>query len=98
MNANTVVHGSIRLHDRSSGDDPKDVKLYGNIACNSLSPGFPIDSDFGYSNTLRVYNNAFYNNLVVSAPPFPVFEFIGAYEFSGTAPSPPARTSLRIVS
>jgi hypothetical protein len=78
VNVNTV-HGSIRLYDGSSGKDPKDVKIYGNIVYNnSLNAGFLIDSDLGNSNTVRVYNNTFYNAPVVvnnSAATFPVFEF-----------------------
>ena len=78
VNVNTV-HGSIRLYDGSSGKDPKDVKVYGNLVYkNSLNAGFLIDSDVGNSNSLRVYNNTFYNNPVVinnSAATFPVFEF-----------------------
>lgn len=78
VNVNTI-HGSIRLYDGSSGKDPKDVKVYGNIVYNnSLNAGLLIDSDLGSSNSLRVYNNTFYNNPVVinnSAATFPVFEF-----------------------
>ena len=78
VNVNTV-HGSIRIYDGSSGKDPKDVKVYGNIVYNnSRNAGFLIDSDLGNANSIRVYNNVFYNNPVVinnSAATFPVFEF-----------------------
>ena len=78
VNVNTV-HGSIRLYDGASGKDPKDVKVYGNIVYNNtLNAGLLLDADLGSSNTLRVYNNTFYNNPVVinsSGATFPVFEF-----------------------
>ena len=78
VNVNTM-HGSIRIYDGASGKDPKDVKVYGNIVYNNaLNAGFLIDSDLGNSNTLRVYNNTFYNasvNINNSAAMFPVFEF-----------------------
>lgn len=78
VNVNTV-HGSIRLYDGSSGGDPKDVKIYGNIVYNNSSNGgLLLESDLKSSNTLRVYNNTFYNAPVVvanSSASFPVFEF-----------------------
>ena len=78
VNVNTV-HGSIRIYDGSSGKDPKDIKIYGNIVYNNtLNAGLLIDTDLGNSNTLRVYNNIFYNTSVSinnSAATFPVFEF-----------------------
>jgi hypothetical protein len=78
VNVNTV-HGSIRIYDGSSGKDPKDVKVYGNIVYNnSRNAGFLIDTDLGNANSIRVYNNVFYNNPVVinnSAATFPVLEF-----------------------
>ena len=78
VNVNTV-HGSIRIYDGSSGKDPKDVKVYGNIVYNnSRSAGFLVDSNVGNANSIRIYNNVFYNNPVVinnSAATFPVLEF-----------------------
>lgn len=78
VNVNTV-HGSIRLYDGSSGGDPKDIKIYGNLVYNNtLNGGLLLESDLKSSNTLRVYNNTFYNAPVVvanSSASFPVFEF-----------------------
>jgi hypothetical protein len=78
VNVNTS-HGSIRIYDGSSGKDPKDVKVYGNLVYNnSRNAGFLIDSDLGNANSIRIYNNVFYNNPVVinnTAANFPVFEF-----------------------
>jgi hypothetical protein len=78
VNVNTI-HGSIRIYDGASGKDPKDIKVYGNIIYNNmLNAGFLINSDLGNSNTLRVYNNTFYNTPVYinnTAATFPMFEF-----------------------
>lgn len=78
VNVNTV-HGSIRIYDGSSGGDPKDVRIYGNIVYNnSLSGGLVLGSDLGAANTLRIYNNTFYNapvSISHSSATFPVFEF-----------------------
>jgi hypothetical protein len=78
VNVNTV-HGSIRVYDGSSGKDPKDVSIYGNIVYgNARNAGLLIDSDVGNSNSLRVYNNTFFGNPVIinnTAGAFPVFEF-----------------------
>jgi hypothetical protein len=85
INVNSV-HGSIRLYDGSSGADPKDIKVYGNLVYNnSLNPGFYIDTDLGSSNTLRVYNNTFYNAPVLinnTRASFPVFDFINNIIYS----------------
>jgi hypothetical protein len=78
VNVNTV-HGSIRVYDGSSGGDPKDLSVYGNLVFNnSLNGGFLLGSDLRGANKLRVYNNTFYNAPVVlnsSSATFPVFEF-----------------------
>lgn len=78
VNVNTV-HGSIRIYDGSSGSDPKDVRIYGNIVYNNSSNGgLLLGSDLGAANTLRVYNNTFYNAPVIiqsSSASFPLFEF-----------------------
>jgi Right handed beta helix region len=88
VNVNTV-HGSIRLYDGASGKDPKDVKIYGNIVYNnSLNAGLLLDSDLGNSNSLRVYNNTFYNASVMinnSAATFPIFEFKNNIIFNTSA-------------
>jgi hypothetical protein len=72
-------HGAIRIYDGQSGKDPKDVKIYGNIVYNSTANGgLLIDQDVGNINSLRVYNNTFYNAPVIvnnSAATFNPFEF-----------------------
>jgi hypothetical protein len=89
VNVNTS-HGSIRLYDGTSGKDPKEVKIYGNIVYgNSAGAGLQIDSDLGNTNQLRVYNNTFYNAPVRinnTAASFPIFEFVNniVYQASGT--------------
>ncbi len=90
VNVNTT-HGSIRIYDGPSGKDPKDVKVYGNIVYdNALNAGFLIGPDLGNSNTLRVYNNTFYNASVSinnNAASFAVFEFKNniVYSTGGTS-------------
>lgn len=78
VNVNTI-HGSIRLYDGGSGPDPKEVSIYGNVVYNNvLNGGLLLGSDLGGSNTLRVFNNTFYNAPVIisnSSASFPVFEF-----------------------
>lgn len=89
VNVNTI-HGSIRLYDGSSGKDPKDVRIYGNIVYgNTSNGGLLLDSDLGNSNTIRVYNNTFVDAPVVvraGNASFPIFEFINniVYASSGT--------------
>ena len=86
-----TVHGSIRIYDGSSGKDPKDVKIYGNIIYNnSKNAGLLLGQDVGNSNRLLVYNNTFFGNgvLIDSSPAtFPVFEFNNnlIYTPNGTA-------------
>lgn len=76
---NNTAHGAIRLYDGSSGKDPKDVKIYGNIVYNSTNNGgFQISTDLGNTNKLWVYNNTFYNAPVIitnSSATFSPFEF-----------------------
>jgi hypothetical protein len=58
--------GAILIYDGSSGSDPKDLKIYGNIVYNSTSTGgLWLDSGLGNTLNLLVYNNAFYNAPVV---------------------------------
>ena len=77
VNTNTI-HGSIRLYDGSSGKDPKDVKIYGNIVYNNTrGAGFLIDRDLGSTNSVRLFNNTFFNAPVIinnTAANFPVLE------------------------
>jgi hypothetical protein len=74
-----TIHGSIRVYDGTSGKDPKDVKIYGNIVYgNPSNGGLLLDNDLGNSNSLRVYNNTFVNAPVIvraGSATFPVFEF-----------------------
>jgi hypothetical protein len=59
-------HGAIRIYDGRSGQDPKDLKIYGNLVYNSTAGGgFYIAADLGNRLSLRVYNNIFYNAPVV---------------------------------
>src|SRR5205085_11455899 len=78
VNVNTV-HGSIRVYDGAAGSDPKAVRIYGNAVYNNFpNAGLLLNYDLGNANTLRVYNNVFYNAPVVianSTATFPVFEF-----------------------
>jgi hypothetical protein len=74
-----TIHGSIRIYDGSSGKDPKDIKVYGNLVLNnSQGGGFLIDRDLGHTNSILVFNNTFFNAPVVvnnAAASFPVLEF-----------------------
>lgn len=73
------VNGGIRLYDGSSGADPKDVKIYGNVIYNSTTNGgFYIGSDLGNTLSLLVYNNTFFNSPVLissNKATVTVFEF-----------------------
>jgi hypothetical protein len=74
-----TVHGSIRLYDGSSGKDPKDVKIFGNIVYgNAQGGGLVIDPDLGNTNSVLVYNNTFVDAPVTinnSAATFSALEF-----------------------
>lgn len=89
VNVNTS-HGSIRIYDGAGSGDPKDVRIYGNVVYNNFSNGgLLIESDVKNANTLRVYNNTFFNAPVLinnTAATFPVFEFRNnlVYQSSGT--------------
>ena len=76
---NNTPHGAIKLHDGRSGSDPKDVKIYGNIIYgNPVNLGLVMLKSLGNANSLWVYNNTFYNALIIIDSPsatFPVFEF-----------------------
>ena len=78
VNVNTA-HGSIRIYDGSSGKDPKEVNVYGNVVFNNTQgAGLQIDPDLGSTNALRVYNNTFYNASVRinnTAATFSVLDF-----------------------
>jgi hypothetical protein len=88
---NNTPHGAIKLHDGRSGSDPKDVKIYGNIIYgNPVSLGLVMLKSLRNSNSIRVYNNTFYNALIIIDCPsavFPVFEFRNNLAFySGGTP------------
>ena len=68
----------IRIYDGSSGSDPKDVKVYGNIVYSSNSPGLWLSTDLRNTNAFRIYNNTFYNAPVEVNTPnatYSLFEF-----------------------
>ena len=88
---NNTPHGAIKLHDGRSGSDPKDVKIYGNIIYgNPVNLGLVMLKSLGNSNSLWVYNNTFYNAVIIIDSPsatFPVFEFKNNVAFySGGTP------------
>jgi hypothetical protein len=88
---NNTPHGAIKLHDGKSGNDPKDVKIYGNIIYgNPVNLGLVMLKSLGNANSIRVYNNTFYNALIIIDCPsatFPVFEFRNnAVFYSGGPP------------
>jgi hypothetical protein len=93
------ANGAIRIYDDSTSKDPKDVKMYGNLVYNSTaSAGFYIDADLGNTNSIRVYNNTFYNAPVyingVNAT-FPVLEFKNNVVFySGGTPLTDAKGQI----
>ncbi len=65
VNVNTV-HGSIRVYDGSSGSDPKDVRIYGNLVYdNTRNAGLLLDNDLGSDNSIRIYNNTFFEAPIV---------------------------------
>jgi hypothetical protein len=58
--------GAIRLYSNSSGSDPKDLKIYGNVIFSSSNNGgLRIENDTGNTVSLLIYNNTFYNAPVV---------------------------------
>ena len=75
----STAHGAIRIYDGRSGQDPKDLKIYGNLVYNNtVGGGFYIGSDLGNTLSLLVYNNTFYNAPVVisdNSAKVMVFEF-----------------------
>lgn len=88
---NNTPHGAIKLHDGKSGSDPKDVKIYGNIVYgNPVNLGLVMLKSLGNANSIRVFNNTFYNTLIIIDSPsatFPVFEFRNnAVFYSGGPP------------
>jgi hypothetical protein len=61
-----TIHGAIRIYDGRSGQDPKEINIYGNLVYNSTAAGgFYLGSDLGNRLSLRIYNNTFYNAPVV---------------------------------
>lgn len=84
---NNTPHGAIKLHDGRSGSDPKDVKIYGNIVYgNTVNLGLVMLKSLGNANSIWVYNNTFYNALIIIDCPsatFPVFEFRNNAAFYG---------------
>jgi len=95
LNANNIGQSAILVYDGSNGNDPKDLKIYGNIVYaatynSGTLGGLWLDSGLGNSNTLLVYNNTFYNAPVTvnnSSATFPTFEFKNniVYQTTGTA-------------
>jgi hypothetical protein len=56
-----LVSGAIRLYS-SSDPSSKDVSVYGNVVYNSTANGgFVINADLKGTNSIRLYNNTFYN-------------------------------------
>jgi len=56
-----LVGGGIRVYNGATSD-PKDVYIYGNVVYNSTTNGgFVINSDLKGTNSIRLYNNTFYN-------------------------------------
>lgn len=56
-----LVSGGIRLYS-SSDPSSKDVSIYGNVVYNSTANGgFVINGDLKGTNSIRLYNNTFYN-------------------------------------
>lgn len=76
---NSTNNGAIRIYDGSGGNDPKDIKIYGNLVFNSTSlAGLYFGSDQVGTENIRVYNNTFYNAPVVvanSSATYATFEF-----------------------
>jgi len=63
-----LVGGGIRVYNGSTSD-PKDVRIYGNLVYNSLSNGgFVINSDLRGANSIRLYNNTFFNAPITVTP------------------------------
>jgi hypothetical protein len=88
---NNTPHGAIKIHDGKSGSDPKEVNIYGNIVYgNPVNLGLVMLKSLGNLNSLRVYNNTFYNAIIIIDSPsatFPVFEFRNNVAFySGGTP------------
>ncbi len=61
--------GGIRL----ATDDPKELSVYGNIAYNEKLAGFLTHGDLRGVNSLRIYNNTFYNAPVILSSPQATF-------------------------
>lgn len=75
---NSTIFGAVRLYDGGGGNDPKDVRVYGNVIFNSTTNGGLLMDRLVGTVQLRVYNNTFYNAPVVVLNPaatFSVFEF-----------------------
>jgi hypothetical protein len=79
FNGATGLGGAILIYDGASGQDPKDLKVYGNIVYNNHSlGGIWLDSGLGNTLHLLLYNNTFYNAPVIinnSSATVTAFEF-----------------------
>lgn len=63
-----LVGGGIRVYNGATSD-PKDVRIYGNLVYNSMSDGgFVIGSDLKGTNSIRLYNNTFFNAPITVTP------------------------------
>lgn len=63
-----LVGGGIRVYNGATSD-PKDVRIYGNLVYNSMSNGgFVINSDLKGTNSIRLYNNTFFNAPITVTP------------------------------
>jgi len=72
------VNGIIRVYDGSGGTDGKDLHIYGNLVFNNTTTGgLHIGTDAVGTETIRVYNNTFYNapvTIATSAATFSTME------------------------
>jgi len=82
--------GAIRVYDDSTGHDPKDLKIYGNVVFNSpITGGLYIGPEVANSLSLLVYNNTFYNAPVIvnSSANILVFELKNNIIFAAGGPA-----------
>ena len=84
----STIHGGIRIYDGPNGNDPKDIKVYGNLLYNVPAGGLYLGTDLGNTLNLLVYNNTFFNAPVViarNATTVTALEFINnlVYQTSG---------------
>lgn len=63
-----LVGGGIRLYS-TTDTSSKDVSIYGNVVYNSTANGgFVINADLKGTNSIRLYNNTFYNAPITVTP------------------------------